>query len=64
MDLNNLRQITRPVIAIIIMLTLSLAIFFAPDPPGVLLLKYMKWGGGVILFYFSSRTIEKFRGKG
>jgi O-antigen/teichoic acid export membrane protein len=47
-----MRQIARPVIAIIIMVTLSLTVLLVIDPPQW----YIKWGAVVVTFYFLDRT--------
>jgi len=54
-----LRQNVRPLIALIIMVTLSLAIFIKSDNPQ-LLDKYAIWGGIVVSTYFGIRQIEKY----
>ena len=57
---SKLREMVRPVITIITIVTLALALFFAPDPSNPVLGFFMKWGGIIMSYYFVERTIEKF----
>ena len=59
MEEPKLKQIVRPLIALIIMLTLSLAIFFKAEN-SQLLDRYTIWGAIVVSTYFGIRQVEKF----
>jgi len=55
----KLKQIVRPLIALIIMVTLSLSIFVESKNPQ-LLDRYTIWGAIVVSTYFGIRQVEKY----
>ncbi len=59
MEEPRLKQIVRPLIALIIMITLSVAIFVKAENPQ-LLDRYTIWGAIVVSTYFGIRQIEKY----
>ena len=59
MEEPKLKQIIRPLIALVIIVTLSFALFIETENP-VLLNRYTIWGGIVVSTYFGVRQIEKY----
>ena len=59
---NNswLRENVRPIIALIIIVTISLVILLDINTNETIFNPYMKWGAGLILFYFGVRQYGKF----
>jgi len=55
-ELSWLKNNVRPMIALVIILTLSLGVLLSLYLPPW----YVKWGGGIIFFYFGARQWEKF----
>lgn len=59
MEEPKLKQIVRPLISLIIIISLSLALFIESKNPQ-LLDRYTIWGGIVVSTYFGIRQIEKY----
>jgi hypothetical protein len=55
-----LRENVRPLIALIIIVTISLVVLLEINTEETVFKPYMKWGAGLILFYYGSRQYSKF----